>query len=153
MLWGMSGKPCPPGLTGAGVFNSTRVPLLTAAIAQRETLSVMPWAQALTYIAFDNGHGLMQLTSSWPPVGWDDALTNVAYAWSNFITPALNYWHGLEQYTGDTLVLLVAATYNEGLSAARKYHASGDVDAETTDEYGHGVLAYYTSLENTGTFG
>jgi hypothetical protein len=151
VLYGISGGSCPPGLPGAGVFNSSKIPLLTASIAQRETLSVMRWTDANNYIAPDNGHGLMQLTASWP-MNWNDALTNVNYAWSNFLSPALSYWHGLYQYTGSTLVLLIAATYNEGLGAAIKYHDAGDVDAGTTNEYGHGVLAYYNSLLTTGAF-
>jgi hypothetical protein len=87
----------------------------------------------------------MQPTSSWPD-DWANPTANVAYAITEFILPAIHYWHGLQRFSGDTLVLLVSATYNEGLVAAQKYHARGDVDAGTSDEYGHAVLGFYKSL-------
>ena len=118
------------------------------AIAFRETIQGEIsglWPSAATVISGDGGHGLCQLTSSFPE-NWDDPIANVDFAIEHFIEPALNYWHGLQQYSGDLLVLLVAATFNEGLRAAEKYHASGDVDAGTTDEYGHAVLGFYQKL-------
>lgn len=153
MLYGISGSPLPSGLKygsqiSAACVHEDMPPCLIYAIAWRETLSVDGTPEcpnAVTFIAGDNGHGIMQLTSSWPD-DWNDPIGNITYAIDEFILPAIRYWHGLQGYSGDTLILLVAATYNEGLGAAEKYHASGDVDAGTTDEYGHAVLGFYQKL-------
>lgn len=95
------------------------------------------------------GRGAFQLTSSWPD-NWQDPFVSACYAIDVFLSPAIAYWHGLEGYSGNDLVLLVAATYNEGLGAARDRHAAGDVDAGTTDHYGHSVLAYYLNIVSHG---
>ena len=92
----------------------------------------------------------MQLTSSWPE-DWDSPLANITYAVRDFLNPAVQYWHGLQGYAGPALIKLVAATYNEGLGAAIRYHDSGNVDLGTTNEYGAGVLAIYSNLITKGT--
>ena len=141
------------GYTNRAANSRNFSPPLLYAVAYRETIHgelVGLWPSALTVVSGDGGHGLFQLTSSYP-AAWEDPLINALYAIDVFLKPAMDYWHGLENFTGDTLVLLVAATFNEGLSAARAYHASGNVDAGTTDHYGHGVLAYYKNLVEKGT--
>ena len=153
MLYGISGAPIPGGLPYASQIASACAtrnfpPCLAYAIAWRETITIEGTSlcpNAATFIASDGGHGLCQLTASFPD-DWMNPIANAGYAIDNFLVLALNYWHGLHGYSGDTLMLLVAATYNEGLGAAEKYHASGDVDAGTTDEYGHGVLQKYREL-------
>ena len=153
MIYGISGAPIPNKLpyasnVAAACVQGDMPPCFIYAIAWRETISVEGTElcpNAATYIAADNGDGLMQLTSSWAD-NWAIPTANAEYAIDEFILPAIRYWHGLQGFSGDTLVLLVAATYNEGLGAAEKYHASGDVDAGTTDEYGHAVLGFYTKL-------
>jgi hypothetical protein len=121
-----------------------------AAIGWRETFCFLAPDAARTCVSDDGGHGIMQLTASFPDPGWDDPATNIGYAYDHFIGPALDYWHGLEKFQGDALVKLVAATYNAGLSAAIQGHAEGDVDKYTTNAYGSGVLAIYASLRDTG---
>jgi hypothetical protein len=100
---------------------------------------------ASTVVSGDGGHGLCQLTSSWPP-DWANPTENAQYALDEFLLPALRYWHGLHLYTGDNLLRLVAATFNEGLGAAEKYHAEGNVDIGTTDNYAAAVLAIFHKL-------
>lgn len=153
MIYGISGAPILATLEYASQVTAACIPgdmppCLVYAIAWRETLSIdhtPACPDAATFVAGDNGHGIMQLTASWPE-NWATPIANIEYGIDKFILPAIRYWHGLQGYSGDTLVLLVAATYNEGLGAAEKYHASGDVDAGTTDEYGHGVLKNYQAL-------
>jgi hypothetical protein len=153
MIYGISGAPIPETLpyaspVTAACLQDDMPPCLLYAIAWRESISGEvngEWPNAALVVAGDGGHGLCQLTSSWPN-DWANPIANVEYAITEFVQPAIHYWHGLQGYSGDTLVLLVAATYNEGLGAAEKYHASGDVDAGTTDEYGHGVLDNFTKL-------
>ena len=84
-------------------------------------------------------------TSSFPE-NWDDPIANVDFAIEHFIEPALNYWHGLQRYSGDDLIRLVAATYNAGLGGAIKGHEAGNVDLYTTDGYAGAVLGFYQKL-------
>ncbi len=157
--YGISGALVNPTFPYAHVINEAAIsndvsPKLCYAIAYRETISGEInglWPNAATVIAGDGGTGLFQLTP--PPPSLDNPLDpyqNAMAAMQGWILPALALWVG-QGYQGDTLVLLVAATFNEGSEAAEKYHAQGNVDAGTTDEYGHGVLTYYTALVN-GTF-
>lgn len=90
------------------------------------------------------GHGIMQLTSSWPDPGWDNAWTNIAYAVDHFLIPALVAWK--DSLQGDDLVRAIAASYNAGLGKARQGHCEGDVDKYTTNDYGARALKEYTAL-------
>jgi hypothetical protein len=105
------------------------------------------WPSASGIVSPDGGHGLFQLTSSFPDQ-WQEPLVNAVYAISEFLGPAASYWvlHG---ESGQRLVKLVAATFNEGLAAAIKYHAEGNVDIGTTNDYGAVVLGIYNSLVAT----
>ena len=153
MIYGISGAPIPPALpyaaaVTAACLHENMPPCLLYAIAWRESISGEvngQWPDAATVVSSDNGHGLCQLTSSWPD-DWADPVANVNYAIEEFVLSAIRYWHGLQKFSGDTLVLLVSATFNEGLGAAEKYHAQGNVDAGASDSYGHGVLANYQKL-------
>jgi hypothetical protein len=155
VVYGISGATVPTDFPYAAIFNRlgqifpTFPPMLLASIAWRETLSVMPPEAAATCVSGDNGHGVCQLTTSWPD-SWQDPETNIRYAWVEYVQPAIRYWHGLMGYAGEPLVKLVAATYNEGLAAAITYHNEGNVDAGTTNDYGNGVLQIYQSLVSTG---
>ena len=155
MIWGLSGAPVNPTLPYAGFANRACVdmdfpPPFAYAIAFRETLCLVPTIDPVTVVSGDGGHGIMQLTSSWPE-NWADPLANFTYAIRYFLLPAVQYWHGLQGYAGPVLVKLVAATYNEGLGAAIRYHNQGDVDLGTTNDYGAGVLAIYNNLVSKGT--
>jgi len=140
MRYGIAAPPVPAAFPFASEFNTvgqfTGVsPVLLAAHAYVETLCVLPADEARTYLSYDSGHGLMQLTSSFPSL-WQDAATNIGYAANQFIIPALEQWYHDYQYTGDTLVRCEAATYNAGLSAALRGHFQGNVGMYTTTSDG-----------------
>ena len=154
MIYGLSGAPVNPTLLYAGYTNRAAVdcnfpPAVIYAVAYHETISSYPKIDPATYISDDQGHGLCQLTASWPD-GWADPYTNATYAILSFLEPAIKYWHGLYGYQGTTLLKLVAATYNEGLGAAIKYHEQGNVDAGTTNDYGQAIVDIYTNLTQKG---
>lgn len=132
---------------------SEDVPLaLLYAIAWHETISGEVgglWPSAALVVSDDGGHGLCQLTSSWPD-DWQDPNANARYACDQYIIPAAEYWSKQCGYSGETLVKCIAATYNAGLGNAVAGHAHGDVDLYTTDSYGEAVLAIYQKLIETG---
>jgi len=141
------------GYTNRAANSRNFSPPLLYAVAYRETIHgelVGLWPSALTVVSGDGGHGLFQLTSSYP-AAWEDPLINALYAIDVFLKPAIDYWHGLQNYSGDDLVRLVAATFNAGLGGAEKGHAAGDVDKYTTDHYAAAVLTYYHNLVEKGT--
>ncbi len=92
----------------------------------------------------DGGHGLMQLTASFPQ-NWADPYANVAYAIVNFLIPAENFWAG-QGFSGDDLVRAIAAEYNAGRFQALAGHNAGDFDRYTTNAYAARALAHYTAL-------
>lgn len=152
MKYGISGAPVESTLPYAEPINIAAIeadsfPCLAYAIAERETIRGEingTWCAA-TVESFDGGHGLFQLTSSWP-VNWRDPQANASYAVSQFIQPAIQsgIQLGLES---ESLVKFVAAAFNEGLGAAEKYHAQGNVDLGTTgNNYGADVLVNYLRL-------
>jgi hypothetical protein len=96
-------------------------------------------------ISADGGHGIMQLTSSFPD-NWQDPTTNIDYAITNFLIPAYTAWKAVEQ--GDNLVRCIAATYNAGYSLAQAGHNAGNVDLYTTNNYGARALSVYQMLVN-----
>lgn len=164
MIYGISGAPIPnrnPSLPYAGIIQTVAEqknfpPCLAYAIAWRETISVevSGWLE-LTYgknisarnvISPDEGHGVFQLTSSWP-LEWDDPFTNTAYAISHFMQPALHYFAG-RTFKGDLLVQLVADAFNEGTARVDSFLARGlSPDIGTTNgNYGATVRAHYRAL-------
>jgi hypothetical protein len=153
MIFGISGAPIPATLPYASNVTAACIqgdmpPCFVYAIAWRESISGELeglWPNASTVVSTDNGHGLMQLTSSWPD-NWAIPTANAEYAIDEFILPAIRYWHGLQQFSGDDLVRLVAATYNAGLGNAIKGHEAGNVDLYTTNNYAAGILANLKAL-------
>jgi len=140
MLYGISGASLPSTFPFAAEINGTSVfcgasPCLVGGIAYVETLSVLSPDDARTYVSFDNGHGLFQLTSSWPQ-NWQAVTTATQFAIENFVVPAMTLWNHDYGYTGDTLVRCVAATYNAGLTNALKGHFQGNVGKYTTQSEG-----------------
>jgi hypothetical protein len=122
-------------------------PCLAYAIAWRESISgeVNGSWNAATVLSGDGGHGLFQLTSTFPE-GWDNENINVRYALSNFLIPALHQFarRGL---LGDDLARLVAASFNAGETAAWEAHLAGDCDLATTgNDYARAVLATFHRL-------
>lgn len=152
MLYGLSGTPIPQGLPYADPLSQAAghenfSPPLLYAIGAIETIlgeSTGYIKNAASAVSGDGGHGIFQLTSSWPP-NYADPYTNALYAIRVFLLPALHHWNEAG-FSGDNLVRLVAATFNEGLGAAIARHDAGDVDAGTTDHYAARALACYHVL-------
>ena len=100
-------------------------------------------------ISGDGGHGIMQLTSSYPN-DWQDPATNIAYAIEHFIVPAWNYWANANAFSaaqqGEALVKCIAATYNAGLGNVQEGFERGNVDLYTTNNYGERAVANYAAL-------
>lgn len=141
---GISGAPLPAGFPYKDLIDSLSLkyevsPCLVGAIKMNESgLTDSPDVES-----GDGGHGLMQLTSSYPD-NWQDPATNIEYAIKNFIIPAWQYW---DQYLqADGLVRAIAASYNAGIGAAIEGHDKGNVDLYTTDNYGERALTNYTAL-------
>jgi hypothetical protein len=157
MKLGLSGAPVPSGLPYAPQINEAADvedfwPMFLYAVAYRETIVSQlnrQIASAATYVSFDNGHGLFQLTESWPD-GWADPLTNACYAVKYFLAPAVEFWNGEMGMTGIDLLRCVAAEYNAGRTAALAGHNQGDVDTYTSNGYAAAVLFYYQMLLRTG---
>jgi hypothetical protein len=116
--------------------------LLAYAIKLNETGNL---PNACEVISYDNGHGLFQLTYSWPE-NWTDAYTNAAYAVTQFLRPAEDYWAGVRGEQGDDLIRCIAAEFNAGRTQACAGHDEGDVDKYTTNRYGARALSNYHSL-------
>lgn len=152
MLYDISGKPIPTTLPYAAIIQSAcqelhYPPCVAYAIAWRESISgeVHGSWDARTVLSGDGGHGLFQLTSSFPE-GWDDENVNVRYALSNFLVPSLHQFGG-RGLAGDDLVRIVAAAFNAGATAAWEAHLAGDVDLATTgNDYASAILATYHKL-------
>jgi hypothetical protein len=123
---------------------------LAYAIAQRETIRGQIAGQwdARTIVSGDGGHGLYQLTSSWPNPGWDDIDTNIDWALVHYLIPAMTTFAN-EGLQGENLVRIIAAAFNEGIGAAWTYHKQGNVDLGTTGhDYASDVLAQYLRIVN-----
>lgn len=158
MNHGISGAPIPSGLPYADIIQAACEqrnfwPCVAYAIACNETIIGQlngKW-DAATVVSEDGGHGLFQLTSSWPD-NWEDPAANTAYALDHFLLNARDEWltwsKGIE---GTDLVRAIAATFNAGFGGAWKGHENGDVDLYTTDDYGARAAAIYERLI-TGTF-
>jgi hypothetical protein len=115
-------------------------PYVVSAIQHNETAAL---PDAATIISADGGHGLMQLTSSFP-ANWADPYENVRYAIGTFLAPAEAFWKTFEQ--GDALIRCIAAEYNAGRTATIDAHEKGDVDLATTNGYAARALASYHKL-------
>lgn len=159
MLYGVSGAGLPSGLPYGDAIQAAAVaanfpPCWLYAQGWQETIKVAGWLQSMgkapdDYISFDNGHGIFQLTSSWPD-DWTDPNANAAYAIAHFLQPAVTFWHTTYQMVGDDLVRSVAAEFNAGRGGAESGHRDGDVGKFTTHTggiaYSDLVLKYYHQL-------
>lgn len=161
MLYEVSGVACPPELPYAGDINIAATsldfwPCVLAAIGCRETIIVQesgwlvetygPGTTAANVVSADGGHGVFQLTDSYPP-NWEDPVANGIWAIQKFLQPAVTYWHGTQGQVGDALVKCIAAEFNTGRGNALKGFEAGNVDQETENQnYGATVVQYYHSL-------
>lgn len=158
MLYLISGEPIPAKLIYSEYIQKACDernfwPLFAYAVACRESIigEMNGKWNARSVLSSDGGHGLFQLTSSWPN-NWQDPYANACYAIDNFLTPLTNQWReavpGLE---GDDLIRCVAASFNAGFGGAWSGHERGDVDLYTSNNYGAGVLAIYHNLCEKGS--
>ena len=157
MIWGLSGAPCDPSKPYADAIEAAAEytgfpPKWLYAIAWQETivLQVAGVWNAATIVSGDGGHGLFQLTSSYP-VNWQDPYTNAVYAVEGdpmFLRGAAKYWFG-RGYRGRELVKLASATFNAGLKNVLAGHADGDADEWDTNKYGQRIV---NSLDAIGFF-
>ena len=125
-------------------------PSVAYAIFWRETISgevAGLWPSAADVISSDGGHGLGQLTESYPP-DWADPYANALYAIDHFLKGAEVYWAFDVQ--GEDLVRCIAAEYNAGRARTIEAHDKGNVDLATTDGYAAAVLGFYRSILATG---
>ena len=143
---GLAAGPLPPDLSfGAEITSAcsmppTFSPLVAYAIKWNETADL---PNAATIVSADGGHGLFQLTASYPP-NWDAPYVNALYAITDYLFPAETYW--ADQAQGDDLVRCIAAEFNAGRAQAIKGHDAGDIDAHTTNHYAARALATYQRL-------
>lgn len=153
MIYEISGNPIPGHLAYAGKIQSHCVsanfpPCVAYAIAWRESIRGElngSWKSAEDVLSEDGGHGIFQLTSSWPE-DWTDVDANIGYALSHFLVPSLHFFAGTG-VRGDGLVRCVAAAFNEGQGTAFLDHLVGNVDLGTTGHnYASEVLANYHRL-------
>ncbi len=157
-MYGLSGKSVPSSYLYADVINQAAIskgvsPIAMYAIAWRETLGVAGWIKATygvdpaDFISFDGGHGVFQLTASYPP-DWNDVLQNALYAIDDFYEPYLQDWLA-RGYTGTTLLQLAADDYNAGDTPVDIAHKAGRADSATTGgNYGSDVVLSYNNLLN-----
>jgi hypothetical protein len=126
---------------------------LLYAIAETETIDgeLAGMWDAASVVSADGGHGLFQLTSSYPSF-WEDPRTNAQYAAANFVIPAWSFWATRYDLVGDALVRAVAAEFNAGrANALAGYTEHGDVGFYTTKQngttsYDRVVLGHYHEL-------
>ena len=154
MIFDISGAPLPKGLPYGATIQAaceepgkSFPPCLAYAVAWRESISGETHGSwnARTVLSNDGGHGLFQLTSSFPE-GWEDENINVRYALDYFLIPSLEQF-GDRGLRGDNLVRLVAASFNAGDSAAWESYLAGNVDLATTgNDYAASVLANFHRL-------
>jgi hypothetical protein len=122
-------------------------PALAYAIAMHESIrgEIDDHWTAATVVSRDGGHGLFQLTSSWPE-NWEDPAANARFAVAMYLEPAFAFWTTYYHLEGADLVRAIAAEFNAGRSNALAGHHAGNVDLYTTDNYAAAVLALYTRL-------
>jgi hypothetical protein len=155
MIYGISGAPIPAHLPyasaiQAGCQAANFPPCVAYAIAWRETISgevAGLWVpqDACTVLSGDGGHGLFQLTSSFPN-DWTDAAANIRFALEQFLLPGMAFFTG-NGLVGDDLIRAIAAGFNSGNGTAWENHLLGNVDLGTAgNNYASSVLANYHLL-------
>lgn len=153
MMYGISGTAIPAHLRYAQPIQAgcqkypTFPPCLAYAIAYRETIGGEInglWVSAASVVSGDGGHGLFQLTSSYPS-DWENVDANVSYALERFLVPAMAYFaeRGMR---GDGLVRCIAAGFNSGDETTWEDHLRGNVDLGTTNDYAEAVLTNFNRL-------
>jgi hypothetical protein len=132
----------------AGCEEHNFSPALTYAVAWRETIRGElngSWCAA-TVLSGDGGHGLFQLTSSWPENNWQDPKANTSFAITKFLIPSMN-WFLDQGLTGEALIRCIAASFNAGIGGAWNAHLEGNVDLVTTgNDYAADVFQIYTAI-------
>ncbi|GAC1584006.1 MAG: hypothetical protein NVS3B7_19400 [Candidatus Elarobacter sp.] len=158
MKWGLSGVPVPDTLRYAreitrAATDAQASPCALYAIAWRETLAGerSGWLRsafgtdAAHVVSPDGGHGIFQLTDSFPP-NWQDPYTNAKYAAERFYDPYLALWIN-RGFSGPTLLKLAADDFNAGDRRVKLWHDLGNADGATTGgNYGTDVLVIFSNL-------
>lgn len=118
-------------------------PLLVYAIRLNETSEGDP----PDILSNDGGHGIMQLTSSYPS-NWTDPTANISYAIAHFIEPDWQSWKEADpSLAGDDLIRCIAVGYNAGFGTALAAHRAGDVDRVSySGHYGVDAVRNYHAL-------
>lgn len=146
---GINGDPLPSDFPYAGTINTLCVeftcsPALVGAIKMNET-GLGQGDTTNNVVSSDGGHGIMQLTSSYP-LDWNVPASNITWAIRQFILQAWTAFAKMGE-EGDDLVRCIAAAYNEGLGTAIEAHdVYGNVDEWDTDQYGARALAHYHAI-------
>jgi hypothetical protein len=135
-----TGLPFGEQITSACALSPSFSALLAYAIKWNETSNM---DDAASVISGDGGHGLFQLTASYP-IDWTDPFRNAVYAIDEFLLPAETYW--ATEFQGDDLVRAIAAEFNAGRGQAIAGHEKGNLDLYTTNDYAARALATYTKL-------
>ena len=154
MIYGLSGRAVSSALPYATPINVACMelgfsPPLAYAIAQRETIrgQIGGLWDAATIVSTDDGHGLFQLTSSWP-AKWNDPLANARYAIGGWLVPSMHHYATVHGLAGDELVKAIADSFNAGDAVVCRACREGtDPDRATSGrDYGSDVLANYKRL-------
>ena len=160
MIFGVSGQPLPGGIAYGSEISQAAAqtnfpPCWLYAHGYQETIKVAGWMETMgktpaNFISDDGGHGIFQLTASYPP-NWQVPYANACYAVIQYLMPAIKYWNSTYGLLGDQLMRCVAAEYNAGRSNAEAGHNHGDVGMFTTkdadgNEYPDLVMKYYHQL-------
>jgi hypothetical protein len=164
MIYGLSGRPLPPGLLyGSQIEAACEArnfpPCAAYGVANRETLraqrsgwlaATFAGKDAATVITGDGGHGVFQLTSSFPD-DWADVMANTLYALDHFLVPSMHYYAGAG-HEGDELLDLIADAFNAGSGRVNSFRVQGlTADMATTGgDYGADVLRCYHALLESG---
>jgi hypothetical protein len=153
MRWGVSGKTIPYDLIFATPIQAAALledfpPCWLYAIGKIESIDEFG-ASAATIMSTngDGGHGIFQLTSSFPD-NWQDPQVSAQYAIKNFLMPAVQNCLASMYLSGDQLVRVASDVYNEGWGAEQISHSLyNDADFLTTGhDYGQRALAAYKEL-------
>jgi len=161
--WGISAAPIPPQLPFAAEITAACAalpggfpPCFLYAIKLNETslsddaaemqIGTVPGTDHLAD-GSNAGHGIFQLTSSWPS-NWADPRANADYALRHYLLPAIAFFRDqIPTLVGSDLIRCAAAAYNAGEGGAWQGHVErGDVDAFDTDHYGVRALTHFAWL-------
>jgi hypothetical protein len=155
MLYGIAAMPVHSDLAYAQAINDAAnevnfSPPLAYAIANRESIRGErngKWIAAHV-VSGDGGHGLFQLTSWFPAIGWDNPRINAHWAIVRWLQPSVSHYAAHHGYRGDILIDAVADAFNAGQGTICTLCDRGEnPDHATTDsDYGRDVLMCYRAL-------